>query len=166
MLLVDEFGKGTSPMEGIAVFAAIIKYLAQKGKEECPRTIAITHFHEIHQLGLLNPELPIKWCTMDILEGEGVTFLYKVVSGKASSSLGLHCARQAGIPERIIRRAEDLEKLYSAKVTPMCLRYASVDPKLEELSLELVKSVTEGNQNLHQLQLMAQALLSYQKSGQ
>lgn len=157
MLFIDEFGKGTTPEEGVAIFSAVLGTLCEKGGD-CPRTVAITHFHEVYHLGLLGPELPIKWCTMDFLEGETVTFLYRVVSGKALDSLGINCAKLAGLPETIVERAERLMHLYSAQVTPMSIRYSKFDERVEQLSVALINGVQNGA-GLDQLKSFATQLL-------
>lgn len=156
---MDEFGKGTSPEEGIAIFASVIASLARQ--TDCPRTIAITHFHEVYQLGLLGPELPIRWCTMDTIEDDTrITFLYKVVAGKASSSLGIRCGRMAGVPEDVLRRAEELTDLFAARIPPLSIRYAKVDARLEHLAVELVTAV-QRNEALPVLKGMAEQLLHH-----
>lgn len=94
-----------------------------------------------------------------------MTFLYKVVSGKANSSMGMQCARIAKVPEDIIERAKELETLYASRIPPISIRYASVDPKLEQSSLQLVKATIQLNDchNLDELKAMAQAFLAYQQ---
>ncbi|PJF20036.1 MutS family protein MSH5 [Paramicrosporidium saccamoebae] len=159
LILIDEFGKGTIPNDGIAIFTGLMRYLITK--EKCPRTIAITHFHEIYQQGLLSQDLPIRWSTMDLLEGEGdsVVFLYKVISGKTQSSLGIRCARAAGIKQSTLSRAEILTGLYAAKVPSIDIRYARVDPILEKCALDLIKSVQDANESVEDVQNIAKMLV-------
>ena len=161
MILIDEFGKGTSPNDGIAIFASTVKYLCQR--PERPFVIAITHFHEIYQCDLLPVDLPITWCTMDMLEeGSGaLTFLYKVVSGKAGGSLGIRCAKMAGLPNRVIERAEILYELYQAKVPPVSIRYAQINPEIEQVATEIILSIMgEKPKNIDELRVLAQRLLT------
>lgn len=154
---MDEFGKGTIPSDGIALFAALLQYLAEQEKH--PRTIAITHFFEIYQQELLRPDLPIKWCTMDVFEGDTVTFLYKVCSGKAHCSLGLQCAARAGLSEAIIERARELVELYAARLPPSSIRYAKVDPAVEQACNEIVgKLLANDPSSLETLRAMARSL--------
>jgi DNA mismatch repair ATPase MutS len=159
LILIDEFGKGTIPNDGIAIFAGLMRYLVTR--EKCPRTMAITHFHEIYQQGLLSPELAIKWSTMDLLEGDNVVFLYKVTSGKTQSSLGIRCARAAGIKQSIASRAETLIELYAAKVPSIDIRYARVDPTLEKCALDLIESVQAANDSVEDVQAIAKRMLTH-----
>lgn len=43
LLLIDEFGKGTAPADGIGLVAALLRHLAREGRK-CLFTL---HFHEI-----------------------------------------------------------------------------------------------------------------------
>ena len=162
LLIMDEFGKGTRAEEGIAIFAAVIKELINRGSD-APRTLAITHFHEIYQMGLLGPEEPIKWCTMDFIKsperGEHLVFLYKVVAGKAQDSLAIDCAQRAGLPERVLQRAQSLLELYGARVTPMCLRYAQINPEMVRKATDLIEATLHPNADAHQLKGLALQLL-------
>ena len=49
LLLVDEFGKGTSAVDGQALLAASLRMLLQAGAD-CPITLVSTHFHNIRRL--------------------------------------------------------------------------------------------------------------------
>lgn len=171
LLLIDEFGKGTKPQDGMALFAGTIKYLVTRPEEVPPRTIAITHFHEIHQQKMLGDDLPINWCTMDMIEPTGnntnygaPVFLYRVVKGKAASSLGLLCAERAGLPKHILKRAKELMVMFSAKLTPLQIRYASIDEGFEKLCYNIVATIQEDNVDIAKLKDLSQQLLSYPNS--
>lgn len=158
LLLIDEFGKGTIPTDGIAIFAATLKTLAQRPSP--PRTIAITHFHEIHKKALLQPELPIKWYTMDTVQDDRIIFLYKLVSGKAIDSLGISCAKSTGIPSEIIKRAEDLLVLYESQAEPLSIRYASLNPALEAAAEALIEAALNVESEFSELREQANRLLA------
>lgn len=177
LLLIDEFGKGTNPIDGIAIFAATIKYLAAQSHEEPseplrpkPRVIAITHFHEVYELDRRNSLGKIKWCTMDMLERplareddecKTITFLYRVITGKAVGSLGIRCAKLAGLPDQVILRAKELYNLYQAQVPPITIRYAQLNPQLETIANRIIEALREGeNRNMGALRSLAQEFLS------
>lgn len=176
MLLIDEFGKGTNPTDGIAIFAATIKYFAQSptGTDEpprpSPRVIAITHFHEVHELDRQESLGKITWCTMDMLEngsapGEddcrAITPLYRVISGKAVGSLGIRCAKMAGLPDQVIARAKELYSLYQAQMPPIAIRYAQLNPRLEIVANQVIKVLREGSgRNMATLHALLQEFLS------
>lgn len=142
MIFIDEFGKGTLPEDGIALFSSLINSLASRGAE-APRTIAITHFHEIYQQELLAPELPIQWRMMECVDSTGdspdFTFLFRVIEGKAGHSLGLECARAAGLPTTIIERARELREMFGSGMSAAAIRYASIDKRFDQACHALVK---------------------------
>lgn len=163
LLIMDEFGKGTRAEEGIAIFVAVIKELVDRGLDS-PRAIAITHFHEIYQMGLLGPEQPIKWCTMDFIKrpdrGDELVFLYKVVAGKAQDSFAIDCGQRAGLPEKVLERARNLLELYGARVTPMCLRYAQIDSEMVRKATELIQATLHSDANVEELKKVALKFLN------
>lgn len=111
LLLIDEFGKGTSPEDGIALLAALVKYLMELPEEERPWVLIITHFREVYQL-LAEHEEHINWLWMQVTVGEDqVTYQYRATLGKSESSLALQCAKKAGIPQSILKRAKELESI-------------------------------------------------------
>ena len=53
LLLIDEFGKGTAPEDGVSLLAATIRHLASQ--PEPPRVLITTHFQELLRFDLLFP---------------------------------------------------------------------------------------------------------------
>lgn len=110
LLILDEIGRGTSTFDGLSIAWAVLEYIADK-KLIGARTLFATHYHELTELegkveGVKN------YCVSVKEEGEDIVFLRKIVPGSADHSYGVHVARLAGIPDSIIKRANDiLEKL-------------------------------------------------------
>jgi DNA mismatch repair ATPase MutS len=109
LVLIDEFGKGTADGDGVGLFAALISWLAKNG---APRTIAITHFHEIYTKKLIDHDA-VKWWSMSVHYGEESNtqfecFLYRLEYGPCTQSHGLYCAQLAGLPPLIIERGNIL----------------------------------------------------------
>ena len=90
MLLVDEFGRGTSGSDAAALSAAVISWLSQKTNVSC---VWATHLHELFDLC---QTLPVEWIQMDG---------YKLVNGKCIDSKGIATAHQHGFPLEIIKHA-------------------------------------------------------------
>ncbi|MXV44142.1 DNA mismatch repair protein MutS [Saccharibacter sp. 17.LH.SD] len=104
LVVVDEIGRGTSTLDGLAIAWATLEALhSQLGS----RTIFATHFHE---LGSLLTQLPkLAAYTMAVQEWDGnVIFQHEVKPGMAHKSWGLHVARLAGIPSFVVKRAKTL----------------------------------------------------------
>ena len=108
LVVLDEVGRGTSTYDGISIAYSVLKYLHDRIK--C-RTLFSTHYHELPKLG--KNMCRARNYKMDIrLWNKKVIFLYKVISGIANKSYGIHVAELAGIPKDIINHAKIvLEKL-------------------------------------------------------
>jgi DNA mismatch repair protein MutS len=106
LLLLDEIGRGTSTFDGLSIAWAVTEYILQ-GIKARPRTLFATHFHELTQLKSSYPRLINLKITIKEWEG-GIIFLRKVVSGISDRSYGIHAAKIAGLPEMILKRAEEI----------------------------------------------------------
>ncbi len=104
LVVVDEIGRGTSTLDGLAIAWAVLEALHSALR--C-RTIFATHFHE---LAALTDRLPrLRPHTMRVKEWKGnVVFLHEVAEGAARRSWGVHVAELAGIPTSVVRRAATL----------------------------------------------------------
>ena len=103
-VVVDEIGRGTSTLDGLAIAWAVLEALHSATR--C-RTIFATHFHELAGLSERLPRLKLH--TMRVKEWKGsVIFLHEVAEGVAGRSWGIHVAELAGIPPSVVRRAGSL----------------------------------------------------------
>ncbi|KAL7574955.1 hypothetical protein ACA910_010776 [Epithemia clementina (nom. ined.)] len=109
LVLIDEFGKGTSPASGIALLAAALNQLAASKA----LAVCTTHFLEIFSMGLLKDgENGIKVNQMAVQipkRGSQLAFpLFRLEEGVASSSAGIACAEMAGLKRAVIDRASEI----------------------------------------------------------
>jgi DNA mismatch repair protein MutS len=104
LVVVDEIGRGTATLDGLAIAWAVLEAL--HGGLRC-RTIFATHFHELAGLADRLPRL--RPHTMRVKEWKGtVVFLHEVAEGAAGRSWGVHVAELAGVPAAVVRRAGSL----------------------------------------------------------
>jgi DNA mismatch repair protein MutS len=104
LVVVDEIGRGTSTLDGLAIAWAVLEALHSQVR--C-RTIFATHFHELAQLA--DRLARIVPHTMRVKEWKGsVVFLHEVAAGAAGRSWGVHVAELAGVPAPVVRRAAQL----------------------------------------------------------
>ena len=104
LVVVDEIGRGTSTLDGLAIAWAVLESLHTAIR--C-RTIFATHFHELAELADRLPRL--KPYTMRVKEWKGtVVFLHEVAEGAAGRSWGVHVAELAGVPAPVVKRAAAL----------------------------------------------------------
>jgi DNA mismatch repair protein MutS len=101
LVIVDEIGRGTSTLDGLAIAWAVLEALHSQLR--C-RTIFATHFHELAQLTATLPRLSPHMMRVREWRGD-VVFLHEVAAGAAGRSWGVHVARLAGVPAPVVRRA-------------------------------------------------------------
>ena len=104
LVVVDEIGRGTATLDGLAIAWAVLESLHNAVR--C-RTIFATHFHE---LSGLSGELPnLAPHAMRVKEWRGdVVFLHEVTAGAAGRSWGVHVAQLAGVPAAVVKRSAQL----------------------------------------------------------
>lgn len=112
LVLFDELGRGTSTYDGISIAWAIVEYIHENPKAHA-RTLFATHYHELNEMEKRFSR--IKNWNVSVREVDGhVVFLRKLQRGGSAHSFGIHVARLAGMPQGIVKRAEqilaDLEK--------------------------------------------------------
>jgi DNA mismatch repair protein MutS len=104
LLLLDEVGRGTSTLDGLAIAWAVAEDVARRIRA---RTLFATHFHE---LTAVVPRLPgaVNLHVAVLERGEEVVFLHRIVPGASDRSYGIHVARLAGLPEPVLARAAEV----------------------------------------------------------
>lgn len=106
LILMDEIGRGTSTYDGVSIAWAIVEYLHQH-KDFKPKTLFATHYHELNQL---QEDLPrVKNFNVSVKEvGDKIIFMRKLKEGGSEHSFGIHVAQLAGMPNRVVLRANEI----------------------------------------------------------
>ena len=105
LIVLDEVGRGTSTYDGISLAWAIAE---EVHNVVGAKTLFATHYHELTRLEE-TLGVAVKNYTMAVHErGSQVVFLRQVIPGSAEKSFGIHVARLAGLPGRVIGRAEQV----------------------------------------------------------
>ncbi|CAI5732709.1 unnamed protein product [Hyaloperonospora brassicae] len=160
LFLVDEFGKGTAELDGIALLSSVINYLARcnvtTGR---PRVVVTTHFLDIFRKNLLESSLSIDQalsekdetqsgtssdtghvvCTVmastDAPEAYSSTSssvpLFELRCGVSTHSNALACAAKCGIPHALVERAQEVLDC-SKRGLPISSRQQTAGPSPEE----------------------------------
>ncbi|APD08882.1 MULTISPECIES: DNA mismatch repair protein MutS [Thermus] len=108
LVLLDEVGRGTSSLDGVAIATAVAEALHERG---CYALFA-THYFELTALPL--PRLRNLHVAAKEEEG-GLTFYHQVLPGPASKSYGVEVARMAGLPKEVVERAQHLLRAMAAR---------------------------------------------------
>ena len=137
LILLDEIGRGTSTYDGVSIAWAIAEYLHQHPTQA--KTLFATHYHELNEM-TVNFER-IKNFHVSIQENKGnIIFLRKLISGGSEHSFGIHVAKIAGMPSKVVNRASEILKTLE-------------DSRSSKSNSEKIKRVTEENLQLSFFQL-------------
>ncbi|WP_160138182.1 DNA mismatch repair protein MutS [Chryseobacterium sp. c4a] len=138
LILLDEIGRGTSTYDGVSIAWAIAEYLHQHTTQA--KTLFATHYHELNEM-TVNFER-VKNFHVSIQENKGnIIFLRKLVPGGSEHSFGIHVAKLAGMPAKVVNRANEILKTLEASRTQ------------NGGTSENIKRVTEENMQLSFFQL-------------
>lgn len=108
LILLDEIGRGTSTYDGISIAWAIAEFLHNHPAARA-KTLFATHYHELNEL--TNSMNRIKNYNVTVKEmNNKVIFLRKLVPGGSEHSFGIHVAKLAGMPPKLIGRAGEILK--------------------------------------------------------
>ena len=137
LVLFDELGRGTSTYDGISIAWSIVEYIHEHPKAKA-KTLFATHYHELNEMEKLFPR--IKNYNVSVKEVDGkVIFLRKLVRGSSEHSFGIHVAKLAGLPNKVVNRAneilEQLEVGNSKSPISEGSRPAKKKPEAVQLSL-------------------------------
>lgn len=106
LILLDEIGRGTSTYDGISIAWSIAEYLHENSKFH-PKTMFATHYHELNNMA--KEFCRIKNFNVSVKEiDKKIHFLRKLIKGGSEHSFGIHVAKVAGMPEVIIKKAENI----------------------------------------------------------
>ena len=113
LVLLDEIGRGTSTYDGISIAWAITEYL--HNHPHCrPKVLFATHYHELIDMEkqferIRNYHISVKEV------GNKVIFLRKLAIGGSEHSFGIHVAKMAGMPPKVVKRADEILKILESK---------------------------------------------------
>lgn len=137
LVILDEIGRGTSTFDGVSLAWSIAEFLSQS--EEKPKTLFATHYHELNELESTS-EGVVNYYVSTEEKRNKVIFLRKMKRGGSEHSFGIHVARMAGIPKKVLKRADQiLKQLESDR--------ASISTK------DSIKKVQEQNYQLNLFQI-------------
>ncbi len=116
VVFLDEIGRGTSTYDGISIAWSMVEYLHNHPSARA-KTLFATHYHELNEMEQQCAR--VKNYHVSVKEVDNtIVFVRKLERGGSEHSFGIHVARLAGMPESVVRRANEvlvsLEKAYGA----------------------------------------------------
>ena len=153
LILLDEIGRGTSTYDGISIAWGITQFIHEHINK--PVTLFATHYHELNMMSesfkrIKNYNVQVKETSSDVI------FLRKLIPGGSAHSFGIHVAKMAGMPEKIINISKNvLKKLEKSHKTSseieieneseMQLSFFSMDDKNYEDFKKQLESLDTDN---------------------
>lgn len=132
LVLIDELGSGTDPVEGAALGGAILEALTRRGS----LSVATTHLGALKELaievdGVVNASLQF--------DSVALAPTYKLIKGIPGRSYGISIARRLALPEDVLERAEARLPTGERDVNALLSELEARESKLTELEREVAE---------------------------
>lgn len=144
LVLLDELGSGTDPLQGASLAISILEYFNKMG---C-LTISTTHYSEIKNYALTTNGFENASSEFDI---ENLQPTYKLIIGVPGKSNAFAISKRLGLPDCILTRAEDF-------LTPDSINIEELLKKIYDDKLLVEKEKCEIEKNLHQIEFLRKSL--------
>lgn len=136
LILVDELGSGTDPLEGANLAISILEYFNNLNS----LTIATTHYQELKKYALLNDNFNNASVEFDI---ENMKPTYKLLVGIPGKSNAFAISKRLGLDEKIISRAKDLLSVNDISFEELLKNIYDNKSKIEQEKNEIDKQLSE-----------------------
>lgn len=138
LILLDEIGRGTSTYDGISIAWAIAEYLHDHVAYR-PKVLFATHYHELNEMANSKKRIKNYHVTVKELNNK-IIFLRKLARGGTEHSFGIHVAKMAGMPNKIINRANEiLTQLELSQSQNLKEKTKKATPSVNPLQVSLIQ---------------------------
>ena len=136
LVLLDEIGRGTSTYDGISIAWAITEFLHDHPISRA-KVMFATHYHELNEMEASFARIKNYHVTVKEV-GNKVVFLRKLKRGGSNHSFGIHVAAMAGMPRKVVERAEKLLTMLEKSHTGDQVDKAALKPE-EPMQLSFIQ---------------------------
>ena len=136
LVLVDELGSGTDPIEGAALALSILEHLKSKNI----LTLATTHYNELKQYALVTNGIENASCEFNI---ETLSPTYKLLTGVPGKSNAFAISQKLGLNNTILEKAKSLIGEDTAKTEDLLKEIYDSKTQIEQEKEKIMKQSTE-----------------------
>ncbi len=152
LIIIDELGSGTDPLEGSALAISIIEKL----KSRDAKVLVTTHYQELKLYALNTPKVENASCEFDV---QTMKPTYRIIIGSPGKSNAFEISTSLGMPIDIIESAKELidddskhfEKIVE-KLENSRIELENKNAEIEKLRLEIVENSTKVREELESIQ--------------
>ena len=149
LILFDELGAGTDPVEGAALAAAIIETAREKGALVC----ATTHYAELKIYAMTTPGVENASCEFDV---DSLAPTYKLLIGIPGKSNAFAISERLGLPREVIDKA-------AARVDAENVRFEDVLTQLDQQRQAMEKEKDEARKLRFEMENSAKTAREYRQ---
>ncbi len=107
LILLDEIGRGTSTYDGVSIAWSIAEFLHENPCHA--KVLFATHYHELNDMTTQFSRIKNYHVSVKEVDNK-IYFMRKLEPGGSEHSFGIHVARMAGMPEKVLARANEILK--------------------------------------------------------
>ena len=137
LVLLDELGSGTDPIEGAALAVALIEKMRSQGAS----IVTTTHYQELKMYALDTPNVENASCEFNV---DTMQPTYRLIIGTPGKSNAFSISRKLGLPEEVIEHAKELVSSDNRRFEKIIDGLEKARTELETRSLEAENALREA----------------------
>ncbi len=145
LILLDELGSGTDPVEGAALAVSIIEDMAAKGS----KLIVTTHYQELKLFAIETEGIENASCEFDMSTLQPT---YRLITGSPGKSNAFSISSKLGVPDKVIERARELVSTENQRFEDVVARLEASRRELEKRNEEISALKREHEEKLASLE--------------